>query len=314
MKPKALVYKPELLPYSETFIKEQMLAYQAWQGVLVGHQRIPHGLSLEGLNLRFLLNDPPSASELYIWRLRRWLGVPSKREITILAEEKAQLFHAHFGTAAVDIWPTVRTLNIPMVVTLHGYDINIYRDWWESGRGGLRRRSYPKKLLALAEQPRVHFIAVSEAIQRRAIDYGIDEKKITIAHIGIDTTQFVPGESAISRRPKRVLYIGRLVEKKGVKYLIDAFGKVSRKHPDAELCIIGTGPLEAQLEAEARNYSSRISFLGAMNKQQIKQQLDQARMLCLPSIRAKSGDDEGFGLVLLEAQASGVPDRQIANG
>lgn len=306
-KPKVLVYKPDVLPYSETFIKEQMLAYRNWHGVLVGHRRVPDGLSLDGLDVRLLLNDPPGRVEELRWRLRRLLGLVSRAEVRRLAAENAQLFHAHFGTMAVDIWPLVRALNLPMVVTLHGFDINIHREWWEAGHGGWRRRSYPRKLLALAREPRVHFIAVSEAVRRRAIEYGIPADKITVCYIGVDTERFKPGGLPITERPSRVLFVGRLVEKKGCRYLIEAFAKVAQQVPDAELVIVGDGPLRAQLEEQARGVNARIKFLGALSSEQVKQQMDQTRVFCLPSITAENGDAEGLPISILEAQACGIP-------
>lgn len=306
MKPKVLVYKPELLPYSETFIKEQILAYQKWQGVLVGHHRVPQGLSLEDLDIRLLLNDPPGHIEDVLWRFRRWLGLTQRRELNLLAQENAQLLHAHFGTVAVDIWPTAKALNLPMVVTLHGYDINIYREWWEQGHGGYRRRTYPQKLLALAREPNVQFIAVSSAIRQRAIEYGIPEDKIRVCHIGVDTNRFKPGPPPLSQRTQRVLFIGRLIEKKGAKYLIEAFKKTSEKIPNAELIIVGDGPERTSLEQIAAEISPNIKFLGALDTHRIQEQLSQARVFCLPSITASNGDAEGLPIVILEAQACGL--------
>lgn len=304
---KVLVYKPEVLPYSETFIKEQILAYQNWHGVLIGHRRVANGLPLDDLDVRLLLSDPPSQIQEIAWRLRRWFSVASRGELRCLAAERAHLFHAHFGTVAVDIWPLARSLGLPMVVTLHGFDINTHREWWEAGHGGRRRCSYPRKLLALAREPQVHFIAVSEAIRRRAIEYGISDSKITVCHIGVDTERFKPNGLPINQRAKRVLFVGRLVEKKGATYLIKAFEQVAQEIPDVELVVVGDGPLRAQLEEQARSINACILFLGALPSDQVKRQVDEARVLCLPSITASNGDAEGFGLVILEAQASGVP-------
>ena len=50
-----------------------------------------------------------------------------------------------------------------------------------------------------------------------------------------------------------------------------------------------------------------VEFLGAVTQKVVKEQLDQARVFCLPSITASNGNYESFGMVLLEAQASGVP-------
>lgn len=311
---KVLVYTPELLPYSETFIKEQLQAYRTWSGVLVGHRRLANGLSLEGLDVRLLLGDPPNRSEDLFWWLRRLFGVVSQTELRLLAAESARLFHAHFGTVAVDVWPLASALNLPMVVTLHGYDINIDSRWWEKGYGGSRRRSYPRKLLLLAREPRVNFVAVSNAVRRRAIEYGIPSEKISVCYIGVDTSRFKPGGLPITQRHHRVVFVGRLVEKKGVSYLIEAFGAVRRNIPGAELIIVGDGPLRAQLENQARGVHANAKFIGALNSAQVKAQLDQARLLCLPSVTAKNGDAEGFGLVVLEAQASGVPVITSARG
>ncbi|EIC21297.1 glycosyltransferase [Thiorhodovibrio frisius] len=284
-----------------------MLAYRQWHGVLVGHRRFPNGLNLDGLDVRLLLADPPGWFETRQWRLNRLLGRAARRDIRLLAREKAQLFHVHFATKAVDIWPLVRALNLPMVITLHGYDINIYRDWWEAGHGGWRMRAYPRKLLALAQEPRVHFIAVSEAIRERAMAYGIPEKKITVCYIGVDTDRFKPGGLPIHQRARRVLFVGRLVEKKGATYLIDAFGQVAKEFPDAELIIVGDGPLRTQLMEKAKRVGGNIQFLGVLGSEQVREQMNLARIFCLPSVMAENGDAEGFGMVILEAQASGVP-------
>jgi glycosyltransferase involved in cell wall biosynthesis len=219
----------------------------------------------------------------------------------------ADLIHVHFGIDAVDIWPAIRKLSLPMIVTLHGYDINISRAWWESGRGGWFRRRYPGQLLAIARDPRVYFVAVSEAIRKRAIEFGIPEEKIAVNYIGVDTGKFVRSGLPVTHRRKRILFVGRLVEKKGCIYLIRAFALVCKSIPDAELMIVGGGPLKGYLEKEAMALNLPVSFLGVLPSEGIKQQLADSRILCLPSVTAENGDAEGFGLVILEAQACGVP-------
>lgn len=304
---KVIVYRSQLLTYSQTFIKEQVLAYCKWKPVLVGERLVPGGLSLNGIEVRLLRPERESPLQWGEHMLFRWLGHAPKRYASMLQAENADLVHVHFGTDATDIWPVVRVLNLPMVVTLHGYDINRHRTWWETGQGGLRRRIYPRKLLALAREDRVHFIAVSGAIRKRAIEYGIPADKITVCYIGVDTERFKPDGLPITQRAPRVLFVGRLVEQKGVTYLIQAFARVAEQIPNAELNIVGDGPLRAQLEVQARCVKARIDFLGALSSDQVKQQMDEARVFCLPSITIENGESEGFGLVLLEAQACGIP-------
>lgn len=89
--------------------------------------------------------------------------------------------HVHFGTDAVAAWPWIKHLGVPMLVTLHGFDINTHPEWWISGQGGDYRRNYPRQLKALAEEKNVSFIAVSQAIRQQAIQaYGIPEHKVSV--------------------------------------------------------------------------------------------------------------------------------------
>jgi glycosyltransferase involved in cell wall biosynthesis len=104
-----------------------------------------------------------------------------------------------------------------------------------------------------------------------------------------------------------VLFVGRLVEKKGCEYLIRAFAQVKQLVPDASLIIAGDGVLRGELSQLARQLGVRAQFRGALSSDEVAQELHLARVFCLPSVTAANGDAEGFGIVLLEAQASGVP-------
>jgi glycosyltransferase involved in cell wall biosynthesis len=224
------------------------------------------------------------------------------------------LVHAHFGTDATAIWPSVKAAGLPMVVTLHGKDINTSRQWWEAGRGGMRRRVYPRRLLRMSRDPQVSFIAVSKAIARRAMAYGIPKDKITLHYIGVDTEVFKPDGLPVCQRRNRILFVGRLVDKKAPLLLIQAYAQVRSAVRDAELVIIGTGPLLDRAIRLARELAVPVDFLGARSPGEVLAHIQQARVCCLPSITAANGDAEGFGMVLLEAQACGVPVVTSARG
>jgi glycosyltransferase involved in cell wall biosynthesis len=301
-----LVFASNLLRLSETFIKEQMLALQHWRGVLVGLRQLQE-LSLEGLDVRILRPNDRTLLERAHWRLNKSIGTVPGSVIRSLKREEASLVHAHFGVEAIDAWPIARALDVPMLVTLHGYDINIHPEWWEAGHRGRTLRRYPARLRELGKHPRVHFVAVSQAIRRRAVAFGIPESKISTRYIGVDRSKFSPGGRPIVERDRRVLFVGRLVEKKGCEYLIRAFSKVQEAVPDASLIIGGTGPLQGNLQEIARNLNVSAQFLGPLSSSNVQHELSLARVFCLPSVTAADGDAEGFGIVLLEAQASGVP-------
>lgn len=308
---KILVYKGDLLPYSETFIREQVRMLVRWQGVLVGERRLPAGLSLDGLDVR-LVGFRHRLPHRLARACSQFVTLPPGKPARLRAEQ-AQLLHVHFGTEAFLLWPVAQRLGLPVLVTLHGYDINTKRQWWESGRGGLALRGYPKGLLAMARDPRVHFIAVSRAIKERAIEVGIPADRIGINYIGVDTRRFMPGGLPLAQR-NEVLFVGRLVEKKGCRYLIEAFRQVQDRFPDARLVIAGRGPQEARLRALASELGVRARFTGSLPPHEIRERLHRARVFCLPSITADNGDAEGLGIVLLEAQAAGVPVITSARG
>tara|TARA_R110002049_G_scaffold242974_1_gene416757 strand:- start:2691 stop:3569 length:879 start_codon:yes stop_codon:yes gene_type:complete len=222
--------------------------------------------------------------------------------------------HAHFGTDATIIWPSVKAAGLPMLVTLHGFDINIHREWWESGHGGLRGRVYPRRLLEMAQDPAVHFIAVSNAVKECAIKYGIPENKVTVSYIGVDTDRFQPAGLPIEKRKNRILFVGRMVEKKAPLIMIYAHSKIFDEIPDAELVMIGSGPLLPAAKQLASRLGSNVTFLGACNSDQVLSELHKARIFCLPSITSENGDAEGLPISILEAMSCGVPTITSARG
>ncbi|TFV43136.1 glycosyltransferase [Bradyrhizobium niftali] len=308
-----LIYRNELLPISETFIKEQILALTEWRAVLVGCRKLKQ-LALEDLDVRIVEPQNRSLQSRLLWKANKLFGTVPPYIKRALQVEQPSLIHAHFGPDALDAWPIAKALSIPMLVTLHGYDINTYREWWEAGSGGSKMQSYPRRLLELSAQPRVRFIAVSDAIRGRAIEYGIPAEKVAVHYIGIDVNTYTPGPIPITQRPPNVVFVGRLVEKKGCQYLIEAMASVQKAIPTARLIVVGDGPLRPHLERLAQTLGTHVEFRGAQAADYVKRELHAARLLSLPSVTAENGDAEGFGLVLLEAQASGVPVVTSARG
>lgn len=311
---KVIIFRSDLLLLSERFIKDQARFLDNWKPLLVGYRRVKDGLDFGDLEVSIIPGRATGTVAHYALRLRQLLALPHPSTVAAFQDSGATLVHAHFGTDATDIWPSVKAAGLPMLVTLHGYDINIHREWWVGGHGGVHRRAYPRRLLRMARDPSVHFAAVSHAIKRQAIEFGIPEDKISVSYIGVDTDQFKPGGLPIDQRRNRVLFVGRMVEKKAPLLLIRAFLEVRNQVPDAELVMIGDGPLLSEARHLARELDIPVEFMGAQNSETVFSQLHLARVLCLPSVTADNGDAEGFGLVILEAQASGVPVVTSARG
>jgi glycosyltransferase involved in cell wall biosynthesis len=305
---KVIVYRKELLRVSETFIKAQVQSYRKWEAVLYGERLWPDGLDLDGLKFRTLLEGNPGRVSRVCAKARQLAGLVTPSIHRHFQEEHANIFHAHFGQDGVLSWPYTRRLNIPLVVTLHGHDAILLPSAYRGRAEGFQQMWYPAQLRKLAKRENVHFIAVSNVLRQTAIDlYSIPAHRIVTCYTGIDTRQFLPLGKPIVERSCSVLFVGRLVEMKGCAYLLAAFEQVSQVLPMAELVVIGDGPLRAELEHEARARRLSARFLGAVNPQTVRRNLSEARVLCLPSVTEANGNFESFGMVLLEAQACGVP-------
>jgi len=105
-----------------------------------------------------------------------------------------------------------------------------------------------------------------------------------------------------------------MVEKKAPLLMIRAYAQVRTSVPDAELVMIGDGPLLESAKRLAGNLSIPVKFLGACSSDEVLAHMHEARVFCLPSITAANGDAEGFGMVLLEAGACGLPVVSSARG
>jgi len=292
---KVLVFKETLLPASETFILAQMRALSHYVPVLAGLERAHPSLPLPHEPL-LLSKHGPSFSDARAKLYRRTGTAPVFHYKA--KSSRPDLVHAHFASGGRTALPLARSLRVPLVVTFHGKDVTVH------GRE-------PNRYRRLAEDASL-FICVSKFIRDRAVEAGFPPRKLLVHYIGIDRTLFSPTTSA--REPRGVLFVGRLVEKKGCEYLLRAMQIVQEAHPESELTVIGDGPLRPSLEALAKDLNVRCHFRGVQSSVVIRDALQNAKIFCVPSVTAANGDSEGLAIVFAEAQAMGVPVVSTTHG
>lgn len=299
------MFRNELLPASETFIRAQAGALRRFEVRFAGVHAALNSMALEPAPL---LVDSTSS---LLGKMRRrlfWRAAIAPRFYSELRKVAPALIHAHFAVDGAAALPIARALGVPLVVTLHGYDVTSSDEALarsEEGRLYLRRRG---ELWGEAAK----FLCVSKFIREKAIERGFPEEKLQVHRTGIDLGVFdgVSGE----RDRNLVVFTGRLVEKKGCRYLLEALQLVRREHPGVRLAILGAGPLGAELRAQAAEVGLACEFLGAQPPEIVRRYLARARVFCVPSVRAASGDSEGLGMVFAEAQAMGTPVVSFAHG
>lgn len=287
-----LVFRKRLLAWSETFIADQGKYLQHMRAVFAGFRRDASGYALLDNQDCCLQEDYALLAALARMRLRMGYGI-NRRWRAALEQRQPVLLHAHFGPDALAALPLAQELDIPLIATFHGFDIT-KRD---------SRPAYLKQRARVFEEADA-VIAVSDYIKSCLIEAGCPEAKIRQHYIGINLEHY-QGTKQEAEQPT-ILFIGRLVHKKGCTYLLDAMRQVQDAVPDARLLIAGDGPLRETLEKQALALRD-VEFLGVQDTGQIRDLLRQAWVMCTPSIIADSGDAEGLGMVFLEAQALATP-------
>lgn len=304
-KPVAIIYKQQMLSYSETFIQNQAEALQNFQAHYVCSRLLEKGLCIPQ-DRTLTINQGELLGKIN--EITSKLGYFKPCFIQQLKNLNPVLIHAHFGSDAVIALPIARKLNIPLLVTFHGSDITIKDKFVKPS---LNKLLYMQRIEVLKQDARL-FIAVSNFIKGKLIERGFPTNKVIVHYIGINTRLFQL-DPAVQRRPV-VLFVGRLIENKGCEYLIQAMSKVQAVMPEVELVVIGDGLLLPRLQQLAEAKLRRYQFLGVQPSEVVRIWMNQAKIFCVPSITINSGASEAFGLVFAEAQAMGLPVVSFATG
>lgn len=143
------------------------------------------------------------------------------------------------------------------------------------------------------------------AVSESAAEYvsGLTDEPITIIPNGIDLKQYhTTTQKKVEDSTKRILYIGRLERRKGVKHLLKAYEILAKNVSDVSLVIAGDGPDREKLELMVDELElPNVDFLGYITDAQKKELLQECDLFCSPALFGES-----FGIVLLEAMASGL--------
>ena len=236
----------------------------------------------------------------------KWLLVPSflfaqyVRAALILRQRQRFAIHAHWlipqGVIAALL--SVFSTHAPrLVVTSHGADLFALR-----GRAFAHLRAW---VVGRADEVTV----VSDAMRENLERAGVDVRKVSVQPMGVDLRDRFAPDATTQRSRAEILFVGRLVEKKGLRHLLDAMPSIIALHSEAVLTIAGFGPEEASLRAhsDALGLADRVRFLGAVPQSRLPALYRRAAAFVAPFVEAKSGDQEGFGLVLVEALGCGCP-------
>lgn len=203
--------------------------------------------------------------------------------------------HAHWWfPAGLTVWPRGRLrADLPVVLTSHGTDLFL-----------LDRFRAARPLAARVFRRAAQVTVISSPLVPRVRALGVPAERITVVPMPLDDRTF-PVAATEAREAGLVLFVGRLIERKGAEFVIRAVAGL----PEARLVLAGDGPERGALERLARQLGveQRVTFLGMLTPDDVAARYRRAAVLAFPAVTDWKGEQEGFGMVLVEAMRSGLP-------
>lgn len=222
--------------------------------------------------------------------------------------KEVDLYHAH-GMYDATVGLFVRSK--PLVITYHGLPIQeaLVSGW-------IRPRSMKLLFYTILEGMVLRRADAVIVLNGHIRDWmingqGIDPSKIFLVPNGVDVKKFIPnpeseGKIKRSSDKRTIIFVKRLSEQSGVRYLIQSMSAVKEQFPDVQLLLIGDGELADELRGmvEDLGLSGNVQFIGRVPNDQVPTYLNGADIYVLPSV-PQGEAEETFSLSLIEALACG---------
>lgn len=281
-----IVYRDRILPRSErAFMRRQYVGFQTLRPAWVGRHiepdldrsQFPLGAVFDGWN-----------GALF----KEFGAVPHIDRLRALG---AVCVHAQFGRGGALALPLARAMGLPLCVTFHGGEFK-----------AAHYRHFPPALFRRRLKALQHygalFVCVSPGVRARLLARGFASERTVMLPIGADLGEERPAGEAGSG----IYFVGRFVEMKGASLLIEAVRRLRSGGYAEPVHLIGDGPARAGVERQAFGLEN-VRFYGWQSETEVQRALRTARMLCIPSIEARSGEREGLPSIAVEAMAAGAP-------
>jgi colanic acid/amylovoran biosynthesis glycosyltransferase len=222
------------------------------------------------------------------------------RALPFLQKKSYDIIHCQFSTLGVfGVW--FRQLGLiegKLISTFRGSDISKFLPKWG------------EKVYQELFQDTDFFLANCELFKDKAVALGCDANKIHVHGSGIDCQKFTFQERHFPEdNIVRIATTGRLVEKKGIEYVIRAIAQVAQTHPHLEYNIIGDGELKENFQKLIAdlNLNDVVKLLGWKQQKEIVELLDKCHIFVAPSVTGKDGNQDAPVNTLKEAMAMGLP-------
>lgn len=250
-------------------------------------------------------DTPPSIKERVFRALYRHVGNLGLRDgesehtpeyMRLFRSIQPDVVLAEYGMTGVAVCDACQRLGIPYVTHFHGFDAH--------GSIALEKFAprYPSMLQSAAA-----VIGVSQTMCSQLVNLGAPKDRVFLNPCGVDIDSFEPSPS--NSLPVKFLGVGRFVDKKAPHLTILAFSKLLREYQEAQLHMIGDGPLlSACMDlVSGLDIEDFVTFHSSQPHKAVRLAMQSAHVFVQHSITAQSGDSEGSPVSITEAGASGLP-------
>ena len=287
-----IIARSNFFSYSETFIEEQIkqlepvhVVYEGWQPSRLKAGGSIYPLPFSILTVRGVLRRimPGLYQKIYTYYLRRFLRA-----------SKVDAFLANYGPLGTNIYEACLAEGIPYSVVFLGFDAAEKKTLATYGARYALSLPRAKAIICVAESMRANLEEIAGPLPN-----------LHVIPCGVDVSKFTPGTPIDGFN---VISVARFAEKKGSLNSIKAFEILLQEFPDAQLRMVGDGPLweEAKNYVASQGLSENIHFLGAMGQSEYLPLLQGSTVFIQHSVLTPSGDSEGTPVAILEASACGL--------
>ena len=227
--------------------------------------------------------------------------------VKIVRREKIDIVNSHWIVPQGLAVAMVRGfLNVRHVMTIHAAGIFTLKRWGGPGR------SLAKYITGRTDA----VMPVSSYIKSTLDGLVGGEYRFKILPMGVDLGRFAKGEApelsftdSDSKKGLRILFVGKMAEKKGLKVLLDALEILRERNIPSKLTITGGGSLEKELKEHVsrKNMDKNVSFCGWVSNEKLPDFYASANITAVPSVFDRKGETEGMPVVVLESMAMGRP-------
>lgn len=289
-----LAYCDKMFTPSESFIPRGYTSFERLRPVYIGHTingPVPDGA--EAVDLSDLHGSFGATGF-------KQFGQVSSRLEQILRDLNPVAIHASFGKSGAYALPLAKKLNLPLAVTYYGGDATK-----TSNTKNSILRVYNRRRQNLWDEADL-ILPCSDFIRRELLAKGAPDDKMIVHHNTADPAKFQPG-------PKQnlLVFAGRWSPKKGIDTLIDALAKLGPELDGWTVRLCGNKPegerdaFEQGLHDKLASSGLNVDLAGWVSADEMPAHWAAAKIACVPSKRAPSGDAEGLPLVCIEAMLSG---------